>query len=439
MHDDLNQFSQYQQRFEELISGKYPTEIEKMFYLCKNGYLNVLKFFLQDSNDKNPQDDDKYSILHCAVEHGKVDIVEYLVPLLSEKNPCAVSRVHSNEDFDDAKTPMTPLQMATMHKNLPIVKVIAPHVSDCLDAMSNLRDMDLLVPFLKELEKHELEPEHGHPNILEYLVSLWYKEIPKKFITELIAQPMEKSGFQDPLFYLCTVGSLYLLRPLLEDLEDKNAGDKDKYTLLHCAVENGQLNIVEYLLPMLSEKNPSAGPRQYSNGEFHEAMTPLRLAAMKKNLPIAKVIAPHANDSDYLDTMFYLCETGCLDLLRPLLEGFEDKHAGDKDKYKLLKCAVENHQLNIVEYLVSLLSEIGIDEEDKKTLLQIAFKHSQTQILEQLATLCKEVSKSFVNNLIAPLMDGSGFQDPRFYLSAKGPLVWLKLLLDNWEEKNTLC
>ena len=101
MHDDdLNQFSPFKQRFEKSISGKYATNIEKMFYLCKNGHLNVLKSFLEDSNDKNPQDDDKYSILHCAVEHGKVDIVEYLVPLLSEKNPCAVPRAHSTEGLD---------------------------------------------------------------------------------------------------------------------------------------------------------------------------------------------------------------------------------------------------------------------------------------------------------------------------------------------------
>ena len=154
MNDDLTQFLPYQEMFEEVVSSKYTSASDKMFYLCKKGYINMLKPLLQDSDDKNPQDDDKYTILHCAVEHGHFKIVEHLVPLLNEKNPCAGPRKYSNGDFYKE---MTPLRLATLNKNLPIIKLIAPHVNgmECLDTIAYLCEMkcfDLLRPLLKDLK-----------------------------------------------------------------------------------------------------------------------------------------------------------------------------------------------------------------------------------------------------------------------------------------------
>ena len=87
IHDDLTQFLPYKEKFEEVIACKYANETAKMSYFCKMGHLNLLKSLLQDSDDKNRQDDDKYSIMHCASEHGQFKILEYLVPLWSKIDP----------------------------------------------------------------------------------------------------------------------------------------------------------------------------------------------------------------------------------------------------------------------------------------------------------------------------------------------------------------
>ena len=62
-----------------------------------------------------------------------------------------------------------------------------------------------------------------------------------------------KHFIKENMFEMCKKGLLDLLKLHLEDLEDKNPGDKDMYTLLHCAAEHGHFNIVEYLVPLLND------------------------------------------------------------------------------------------------------------------------------------------------------------------------------------------
>ena len=226
---------------------------EIMFSLCKKGQLNLLRPLLEELEDKNLQDEDKYTLLHCAAEHDQF-------------------------------------------------------------------------------------------HILEYLVQLWYKTNPKEFIIELFAPHVNGSEFQKNLFHLCEKGLLAWLKPLLEDLEDKNPGDQDKYTLMHCASEHGQLNILEYLLPLVKDKNPKDS----------KAMTPLKLATQKEDLPTIELFAPHVNSVDCLDTLFFLCKKGHLDTLKSLLQDSDDRNLQDEDMYSIMHCASEHGQFKILEYLAQL-------------------------------------------------------------------------------------
>ena len=282
MNDELYQFLPYQQeKFEEVISKKYANETEKMFYLCAKGHINLLKSLLQDSGEKNPlQDVDKHSILHCAAQHGQFDIVEYLVTLWSEINPKQY-----------------------------IIEVFAPYVNgsgfhNTLFYLCEKGSLDWLKLLLKNLEEENIEDkyiflhcavQHDHVHIVEYLLPLWYKNNAKQSITEVFAPKVDGRGLQDTMFYLCEKGSLILLKLMLENVEDKNPGDKAKYTLLHSAVKYGQLNIVEYLATFLDDKNPKAGPRMYDSPVIQDEVTPLHLAAWKGHLSIIEFIVPHLN------------------------------------------------------------------------------------------------------------------------------------------------
>ena len=75
--------------FVECIQDKVvPLEdknVDRMLDLCKRGNLKLLSPLIQRSNDKNPGDKLKYTILHCAAEHSQLEIVQYLLPLFKPK------------------------------------------------------------------------------------------------------------------------------------------------------------------------------------------------------------------------------------------------------------------------------------------------------------------------------------------------------------------
>ena len=358
LNNDLTQFLPYKKTFEEVTSSKYPNETDKMFYLCKKGYVNLLKSLLKNSDDKNPQDGDKYTLIHCAAEHGQLNIVEYLLPLLGDKNPKTGPRKYETSVIHN----ITPLDLAAWEGHLSIIEFMVPYVryDDCLDT----------------------------------------------------------------IFYLCKGGHLELLKPFLQVAENKNSGDQDMYELLHCAAEHGQLLIVEHLVQG-DEKNHSEATKKY-----------LRLAAIKEDLSVVEILAPHMND-ECVDILFYLCKKGHLQLLKPLLQALENTNPGDKNKNKLLHCAIEHGQLSIVEFLVPMLNDNNLLDPDKMSILHFSSEHGQSNILKYLIqTWYKKNLRQFVIELFAPQVNGNRFSDTLFYLCEKGQLVWLKPLLENLEHKN---
>ena len=82
---------------------------------------------------------------------------------------------------------------------------------------------------------------------LDSIIEQFCKLRPKRFTSD--------SKYEEILFLLCKNGKLNLLKPLLEELDDKNLQDKDKYSLLHCAAEQGHISIVHYLFPFSPKKH----------------------------------------------------------------------------------------------------------------------------------------------------------------------------------------
>ena len=208
-----------------------------------------------------------------------------------------------------------------------------------------------------------------------------------------------KHFIKENMFELCKKGSLLgLLNPLLEDLEDKNPGDKDKYTLMHCAAEYDQLNIVEYLVPLLDDKNPKAGRRKYANGFTWDQVTPLHLAAWAEHLPVIEFLVPHLNgdinpartngwtvlhDAAYfghlnvvayytgiLDNpnpgvsnddnrgwtpLHHAAQRGHLEVVKHFCNLLEDKNPSDDNGFTPLHSAARNGHIDIVKYLVQFL------------------------------------------------------------------------------------
>ena len=88
--------------------------LEMIFDVYKEGNFNILKLLVQASQDKNPQDPKRsrgVTLLHRAARNGKVEIVQFLVPLLKDRSP---------KDNDDR----TPLYYAASNGHLEIMMLL---------------------------------------------------------------------------------------------------------------------------------------------------------------------------------------------------------------------------------------------------------------------------------------------------------------------------
>jgi len=207
-----------------------------------------------------------------------------------------------------------------------------------------------------------------------------------------------KHFIKENMFELCKKGSLLgLLNPLLEDLKDKNPGDEDKYTLMHCAAEHGQLNIVEYLVPLLilDDKNPKAGPREYPNGLTLDQVTPLHLAACAGNLPVIEFLVPHLNGdinpatSDGFTVLHYAAFFGHLNVVAYYTGILDNPNPGlisnnaSRGMTPLHYAALEGH-LEVVKHFCNLLEDKNPSDDNGDTPLHIAASAGHIEIVKYL-------------------------------------------------------
>ena len=91
---DFEPYIKVMEKFVELDLARFVKtkreHLEMIFDVYKKGNFNILKLLVQASQDKNPQDP-KHSreetLLHRAARNGKVEFVQFLVPLLKDRSP----------------------------------------------------------------------------------------------------------------------------------------------------------------------------------------------------------------------------------------------------------------------------------------------------------------------------------------------------------------
>ena len=90
---------------------------EMLIKAAAKGSLDIFQFLIPLLEDKNPADNHGKTPLHVAASNGKAEVVKYLVPLLSDKNP--------KTNCGD-----TPLHSAAGKGHLDIVKYLCGQIQD---------------------------------------------------------------------------------------------------------------------------------------------------------------------------------------------------------------------------------------------------------------------------------------------------------------------
>ena len=288
----------YVEVFEYLVDNGADLSEADITLFAKSGSLRLLKQHVNAQNI-NKIYNMKYTALLCAVENDNIEIVVYLLENGADPNlkvryevtaimraktaECAKllidagAQVNAKDDSD-----YTALQFAGMHRDLALIKVL---VENGADVNHKIKDKYPLLDYVAK---------YGRADIFKYLVENGADCTHMSFVEFARAGQYEK------------------VKTLIEDGADVNMDFYSK-TAMHCACENGFIDIVRLLM----EHGAKLKVKDSQNN------TPLILACANGNLDIVSLILSKST-----------------------------KDAKDKQNQTALHHAIIGHHLEVIKLLI---------------------------------------------------------------------------------------
>ena len=189
-------------------------------YSAKYGNLEVCRFFIKNTDNKNPKDDEGETPLHIAAKNGKFQVCQMIFEAgIDDKNPKA-------SEYIDG---FTPLHLAAANNHLSVCHLI---IKNNLDA--NPKDSQKRTPLHYAAMK-------GHSEVYRFILS----KVKEK-------HPRDELG-DTPLHDAAKYGHLEVCEIILEDMEKSNrvfpsyGRNEDGQTPLDLSIEEGYEEIYNFL------------------------------------------------------------------------------------------------------------------------------------------------------------------------------------------------
>jgi ankyrin repeat protein len=364
---------------EKSISGFTPFQTA-----INNGYLDVMKVFVEKGADVKAADNDGNTPLHWAAINGNLDAVKYLVEkgadvkaannngwtplhLAAEKGHWDVVKylVEKGADVKAANNDgNTPLHRAAINGNLDAVKYLVKKGAE-VKAATN----DGWTPL-------HLAAEKGHWDVVKYLVEEKGTDV----------KAANNDGWT-PLHLAAEKGHWDVMKYLVEEKgADVKAADKDGYTPLHWSARYGHWDAVKYLV----EKGADV------KAANNDGWTPLHLAAEKGHWDVVKYLVEEkgadvkAAHNDGWTPLHLAAEKGHWDVVKYLVEGKgADVKAANNGGYTPLHWAAGQGNLDAVKYLVEKGADV-LARNSHDTVLHRAVRGNNKEIIRLLLERIKE-------------------------------------------------
>ena len=219
---------------------------------ASQGHLELSRYIIQKTGDKNPTGSFDITPLHFAAYNGHTEVCRHIVELVDDKNP-----------FNDKGH--SPLTIAASNGHLEVYQLIAELLED-----GNPSNYDGSL---------HLASEAGHLEVCKYIMD-----------NLLDKNPPAVGGINDgltPYHIAADFGQLEVCKLFLETLADKNPFDTlHLYTPLHCAASFGHLEVCKLISETIEDKNPVA----------IDGVVPLHCAALGGHLEILRLFLHNGVD-----------------------------------------------------------------------------------------------------------------------------------------------
>ena len=237
--------------FENVTSGR-KSQWAPLHATASQGHLELSRYIIQKTGDKNPTGSFDITPLHFAAYNGHTEVCRHIVELVDDKNP-----------FNDKGH--SPLTIAASNGHLEVYQLIAELLED-----GNPSNYDGSL---------HLASEAGHLEVCKYIMD-----------NLLDKNPPAVGGINDgltPYHIAADFGQLEVCKLFLETLADKNPFDTlHLYTPLHCAASFGHLEVCKLISETIEDKNPVA----------IDGVVPLHCAALGGHLEILRLFLHNGVD-----------------------------------------------------------------------------------------------------------------------------------------------
>ncbi len=176
-------------------------------------------------------------------------------------------------------------------------------------------------------------------------------------------------------------GNFLEVRKAVEtQLLDLNSQDKRGFTALHAASQNGQMEIVRYLLQFKVNVNTTSKNKE----------TPLLSALARSHIGVAKLLMENGADVNVMNVngetpLMLAAGNGSLEICQALIEKNANPNQKDKEGNTALMHAVRSGNFEIVKFLVEKNADVNIKNKQKKSAVQIATESGLTDLVEFLS------------------------------------------------------
>jgi ankyrin repeat protein/preprotein translocase subunit SecA len=375
---------------------------------AQNGYLEVVKYLLEQGSDIEEKDEDGMTALVYASKAGRLDTVKYLVEqganIEDKDNVCRALLISAAQNGhlellkylaeqganieEKDEYSMTALMRGALYSELDIVKYLVEKGAN-IEEKNNFDQTALMfaaenkkldiVKYLVEKGADIEDQDKGGGTVLLYAARAAELEI-VKYLLEKGASIEESDGYGDTaLISAAKYGHLEILKLLVEKGADIEERDKHGKTALACAAENKKLDIVKYLL----EK----GANIEEKGNYSQ--TVLMHAVKAGCLELVKYLVETGANIEHKDfysktALLYAAEAGCLDVVKYLVETGANIEAKASGGQTILMHAAKSGCLDVVKYLVEKGANIEEKDTDGQTILIYAAESGKLDLIEHL-------------------------------------------------------
>ena len=221
---------------------------------ANHGDLALIQFIINKIKLKNVRKTERTNALFLAAWQGHLEVYDFLMGRLRNKNPGTVSRINEKN--------RTPLHYAASNGHYGMCKLIIESTSDKNPAS---------IKYDGETPLH-LAASNGHLKICKLIMEHLSDKNP--------ANSVEDGGEFTPFHFAARKGHFSVCQLMLDNLSDKNPATKTaRVTPLHMAARDGHVAVCKLIMENLVDKNPIS-----SSGT-----TPLNIATFFGKLKVCRL------------------------------------------------------------------------------------------------------------------------------------------------------